>query len=73
MGQLSTGTRLQMLCELIHTAQGEFGVAITAGHPGTMLVLEVAVEPRKPDVTGVTLGALVAMFYTYASNWPSGV
>ena len=72
MGQLSTGTCLQMLCKFIHTAQREFGAATIAGHPGTMLVLEVTVEPRKPDITGVTLGALVAMFYTYASNRPSG-
>jgi len=70
MGQLSTGTCLQMLCEFIHTSQGEFGIATIAGHPGNMLVLEVAIESRKPDVTGATLGALVAMFYT--SNRPSG-
>ena len=72
MGQLSTGTCLQMLCKFIHTSQGEFGVATMTNHPSTMLVLVVSVEPRKPGETGVTLGALVALVNSYTSNWPSG-
>lgn len=72
MRQLSTGTRLQMLCKFIHASQREFGTATMASHPGTMLVLVVPVESRKPDITGVTFGALVALVFSYTSNWPSG-
>src|SRR6266702_2543049 len=76
MVQLSARTCLKMLCKFIHASQGEFGVAMATGHPGRVLVLVVAVEPRKPGITGVTLGALVAarvLVYTYTSNRPSGI
>jgi hypothetical protein len=76
MTQLSARTCLKMLRKLIHASQGEFGVAMVTGHPGHMLVLIVTIEPRGPEVTGVTHGALVtaqALVYPRTSNRPNGI
>lgn len=75
MKQLSARTCLKMLRKFIHASQGEFGVAMVAGHPGHMLVLVMAVEARGPGVTGVTHSALVAaqaLVYPHTSNRPNG-
>ncbi|KAI9448934.1 hypothetical protein BJY52DRAFT_1309603, partial [Lactarius psammicola] len=75
MAQLGTRACLKMLCKLILASQGECEVAMATGYPGRVLVLVVAVQPRKPGVTGVTYGALVTtrgLVYPNTSNWSSG-
>lgn len=73
--QLCASTCLKMLREFVHASQGEFRVTTATGHPGHVLVLVVAVEPRKPGVAGVTLGALVAarVVYPRTSSQPGGI
>ena len=76
MPQLSARTCLKMLRKLIHASPGELRVAMGAGHPGHMLVLIVAVERRRPDVTGVAKSALVttgALVYPCTSNGSNGI
>jgi len=76
MTQLSARTCLKMVSKPIHASQGEFGVAMTTGHPVHMLVLVVTVEPRGPDVTSVTHSALVAtrvLVYPRTSNRPNDI
>lgn len=73
---LSSRTCLKMFRKLILASQRELGVAIVTGHPGHVLVLVVAVEPRGPGVTGVANSALVTTrvsVYPRTSNRLSGI